>query len=77
MAVHLSGVSYEEAIRLIVESKGLAFLKEKNVDQGAEPKQVLETEAVEARLVTLSYAKAEDVERRWNRCSRTGQNSRG
>ena len=29
--MHLEGVSYEEAMRLVVESKGYAYIRDKNV----------------------------------------------
>jgi type IV pilus assembly protein PilQ len=60
VTVHLEGVGYEEAMRLIVESKGFAFVKDKNVVR-VKTKESLDAEPIEARVVSLNYAKAEDV----------------
>ncbi len=60
VTVHLEGVGYEEAMRLIVESKGYAYVKDKNVAR-IKTKEALEAEPLEVRVQTLNYAKAEDV----------------
>ncbi len=62
VTVNLKGVSYEEAMRLIVESKGYAYVKDKNVVR-VKSRESLETEAVELQVYTLNYAKAEDVKK--------------
>jgi type IV pilus assembly protein PilQ len=60
VTVHLEGVSYQEAMQLIVESKGYAFVKDKNVAR-IKTKEALEAEPLEVRVQTLNYAKADDV----------------
>lgn len=60
VTVHLEDVSFLEAMRLIVESKGYAFVQDKNIIK-VKSKELLEAEPVELRLVTLNYAKAEDL----------------
>lgn len=60
VTVHLEGVDYEEAMRLIVESKGFAFVKDRNVVR-VKTKESLDAEPLEARIVSLNYAKAQDV----------------
>ncbi len=62
VTVHLEGVAYEEAMRLIAESKGFAFVKDKNIVQ-VKSRASLETEPVELRIHTLNYAKADDVKK--------------
>jgi type IV pilus assembly protein PilQ len=62
VTVNLKGVSYEEAMQLIAESKGYAFVKDKNVVK-VKSKESLDTEAAELRIYTLAYAKAEDVKK--------------
>lgn len=62
VTVHLEGVPYEDAMRLIAESKGYAFVKENNVVK-VKSRESLEAEPVELRVFTLDYAKAEDVKR--------------
>ncbi|MCS7048718.1 MAG: hypothetical protein NZ483_05440 [Verrucomicrobiae bacterium] len=60
VTVHLEDVSFLEAMRLIVESKGYAFVQDKNIIK-VKSKELLEAEPVELRLVTLNYAKAQDL----------------
>jgi type IV pilus assembly protein PilQ len=60
VTVSLKGVSYEDAIRLIVESKGYAFIKDKTVIK-VKSRDSLEAEPVQVQVFTLNYAKAEDV----------------
>ena len=60
ITVNLKGVSYEEAMRLIAESKGYACVKDKNVVK-IKSRESLDVEPVEMRVHTLSYAKADDV----------------
>ncbi len=62
VTVHLENVSYEDAMRLIVESKGFAFVKDKNVVR-VKSRESLEVEPVEVRVHTLNYAKAEDIKK--------------
>jgi type IV pilus assembly protein PilQ len=62
VTVNLKGVSYEEAMQLIAESKGYAFVKDKNVVK-VKSKESLDTEATELRVYTLAYAKAEDIKK--------------
>ncbi|NQU11051.1 hypothetical protein HQ590_09695 [bacterium] len=62
VTVHLEGVDYEEAMRLIVESKGYAFVKDKTIIK-VKSKESLDLEPVELRVVTLNYAKADDVKK--------------
>ena len=60
VSVHLEGVGYEDAMRMVVESKGYAYVKDKNVVR-VKSKEAIETEPVELRVYTLNYAKADDI----------------
>lgn len=62
VTVNLKGVSYEDAMRLIVESKGYAYVKDKNVVK-VKSRESLEAEPVEIQVHTLNYAKADDVKK--------------
>ena len=62
VTVNLKGVSYEGAMQLIAESKGYAYVKDKNIVK-VKSKESLDTEAVELRVYTLNYAKADDIKR--------------
>jgi len=62
VTVHLENVSYEDAMRLIAESKGYAYVKDKNVIR-VKSRESVEAEPVEVRVRTLNYAKAEDVKK--------------
>lgn len=62
VTVHLESVPYDEALRLIAESKGYAYIKDKSVVK-IKSRESLDTEPVEIRSVTLNYAKADDVKR--------------
>jgi len=62
VSVHLEGVSYEDAMRMVVESKGYAYVKDKNVVR-VKSKESIDTEPVELRVYTLNYAKADDVKK--------------
>jgi type IV pilus assembly protein PilQ len=62
VTVHLENVSYEDAMRLVVESKGYAYIKSKNVVK-VKSKESVEAEPVEVKLFTLNYAKADDVKK--------------
>lgn len=62
VTVNLKGVSYEQAMQLIAESKGYAYVKDKNIVK-VKSKESLDTEAVELRVVTLNYAKADDIKK--------------
>jgi len=68
VTVNLKDVSYEEAMRLIVESKGYAFIKEKMKDSEKfvikiKSRDALEAEPVQVQVFSLNYAKAEDVKK--------------
>jgi type IV pilus assembly protein PilQ len=60
VTLHLENVSYDDAMRLVIESKGYAYVKEKNVLK-VKSRQSLELEPVEVKIHTLNYAKADDV----------------
>lgn len=62
VTVHLEDVSYEDAMRLIVESKGFAYVADHNVVK-VKSKESLEAEPVEVRLHQLEYSKAEDIQK--------------
>jgi type IV pilus assembly protein PilQ len=62
VTVNLKGVSYEQAMQLIAESKGYAFVKDNNVVK-VKSKESLDTEGIEMRIYTLNYAKAEDMKK--------------
>ena len=62
VTVNLKGISYEEAMQLIAESKGYAYVKDKNIAK-VKSKESLDTEAVELRVYTLNYAKADDIKK--------------
>jgi len=62
VTVNLKGISYEGAMQLIAESKGYAYVKDKNVVK-IKSRESLEVETVELRVYTLSYAKADDVKK--------------
>lgn len=60
VTVHLENVTYEDAMHLIVESKGFAYVKDRNVVR-IKTKESLESEPLEVRVQTLNYAKADDI----------------
>ncbi len=60
VTVHLEGVTYEVAMKLIAESKGYAFVKEGDIVK-VKTKESLEAEPLELKVFTLNYAKAADV----------------
>ncbi len=62
VTVHLEAVGYEEAMRLIAESKSYAYVKTKNVVK-VKSKELLEAEPVEVRVHTLNYAKADGLKK--------------
>lgn len=62
VTVHLENVSYEDAMQLIVESKGYAYVKDKKIVK-VKSKESLEAEPVEISVRTLNYAKADDVKK--------------
>ena len=62
VSVHLEDVGYEDAMRLVVESKGYAYVKDKNVVR-VKSRESLDVEPVELRVYTLNYAKADDVKK--------------
>ena len=63
VTVHLEDVPYAEAMRLIAESKGYAFVQDKTVANlvKVKSKESLDTEPVEVRMYVLRYAKADDL----------------
>lgn len=63
VTVHLENVQYAEAMRLIAESKGYAFVQDKTVQNlvKVKSKESLDTEPVEVRMYVLRYAKADDL----------------
>lgn len=60
VTVHLENVPYEDAMQLIAESKGFTCVKDKNVIK-VKTLASLEAEPTELKVVTLKYAKADDV----------------
>jgi type IV pilus assembly protein PilQ len=62
VTVHLEGVPYEEALRLVAESKGYAFVQNKKVVK-IKSRESLDVEPVEVKVITLNYAKADDVKK--------------
>lgn len=62
VTVHLEDVPYEEALRLIVESKGYTYLRDRNIVK-VKSRESLETEPIVVKVFTLNYAKAEDVQK--------------
>jgi len=63
VTVHLEDVPYADAMRLIAESKGYAFIQDKAVQNlvKIKSKESLDTEPVEMRVYVLRYAKADDL----------------
>ena len=63
VTVHLENVPYAEAMRLIAESKGYAFIQDKTVTNlvKVKSKESLDMEPVEVRMCVLRYAKADDL----------------
>jgi type IV pilus assembly protein PilQ len=63
VTVHLEDVPYAEAMRLIAESKGYAFIQDKTGKNlvKVKSKESLESEPVEVRMYVLRYAKADDL----------------
>lgn len=62
VTVHLESVAHEDAIQLIAESKGFAFVKTKNVIQ-IKSRDAVQAEPLELQMFPLNYAKAEDVKK--------------
>jgi type IV pilus assembly protein PilQ len=62
VTVNLKGISYEQAMQLIAESKGYAYINDNNVVK-VKSRESLEVEPIELRIYTLAYAKAEDVKK--------------
>jgi type IV pilus assembly protein PilQ len=60
VTVHLEAVGYEDAMRLIVDSKGYGYMKDRNVVR-IKSKDAQDNEPLEVRFQTLNYAKAADV----------------
>jgi len=62
VTVNLKGVSYEQAMQLIAESKGYAYVKDNNIVK-IKSRESLDVEPIELRVYTLAYAKADDVKK--------------
>jgi type IV pilus secretin PilQ/predicted competence protein len=62
VTVHLEGVDYEKAMKIIVENKGYAYLKDDNLVR-VRSRDALDTVPPEVKVVTLNYAKAEEVKK--------------
>jgi type IV pilus assembly protein PilQ len=62
VTVNLKGISYEQAMQLIAESKGYAYVKDNNVVK-IKSRESLDVEPIELRVCTLAYAKADDVKK--------------
>ncbi len=62
VTVHLENISYEEAMQLICESKGYAYVKDKNIVK-IKSRDALAAEPVELKIIVLNYAKADDVKK--------------
>jgi type IV pilus assembly protein PilQ len=62
VTVNLKGISYEQAMQLIAESKGYAYINDNNVVK-IKSRESLDVEPIELRVYTLAYAKAEDVKK--------------
>ncbi|MGD0016362.1 MAG: secretin N-terminal domain-containing protein [Verrucomicrobiia bacterium] len=63
VTVHLEDVPYVEAMQLIAESKGYAFIQDKTGKNlvKVKSKESLDLEPVEVRMYVLRYAKADDL----------------
>jgi type IV pilus assembly protein PilQ len=62
VTVNLKGVSYEQAMQLIAESKGYAYVKDNNIVK-IKSRESLDVEPIELRVYTLAFAKAEDIQK--------------
>ncbi len=62
VSVHLENVSPKDAMRLIVESKGFVMQEEKNVIK-VRTKEAAENQPLEMRVITLKYARAEELQK--------------
>jgi type IV pilus assembly protein PilQ len=62
VTVNLKGISYEQAMQLIAESKGYAYVNDNNVVK-IKSRESLDVEPIEMRVYTLAYAKADDVKK--------------
>jgi type IV pilus assembly protein PilQ len=62
VTVNLKGISYQEAMQLIAESKGYAYVMDKGIVK-IKSRESLDVEPVELRMYTLAYAKADDVKK--------------
>jgi type IV pilus assembly protein PilQ len=62
VTVNLKGISYEQAMQLIAESKGYAYITDNNVVK-IKSRESLDIEPIELRVYTLAYAKADDVKK--------------
>jgi len=63
VTVHLEDIAYTNAMKLVAESKGYAYVEDKHFKNLIKilSKSALEAEPVEVRLATLRYAKADDL----------------
>jgi type IV pilus assembly protein PilQ len=62
VTVNLKRISYEQAMQLIAESKGYAYVKDNNVVK-IKSRESLDVEPIELRVYTLAFAKADDVKK--------------
>ncbi|MGD1017852.1 MAG: secretin N-terminal domain-containing protein [Verrucomicrobiia bacterium] len=62
VTVNLKGISYQQAMQLIAESKGYAYVNDNDVVK-VKSRESLDVEPIELRVCTLAYAKAEDVKK--------------
>jgi type IV pilus assembly protein PilQ len=62
VTVNLKGISYEQAMQLIAESKGYAYVNDNNIVK-IKSRESLDVEPIELRVYTLAYAKADDVKK--------------
>lgn len=62
VSIYLKDVTAKDAMRLIVESKGYVMQEEKNIVK-VRTKQSIEEQPTEVKVVTLNYAKADDVKK--------------
>ena len=63
VTVHLEDIAYTNAMKLIAESKGYAYVEDKHFKNlvKIQSKTALDAEPVEARVMVLRYAKADDL----------------
>jgi type IV pilus assembly protein PilQ len=62
VTLHLEGIDYEKAMKIIVENKGYAYIKDDKIVR-VRSRDALDTAPVEVKVVTLNYSKADDVKK--------------